>query len=326
MRNKKKTGNKILIILLVVLVAGGAVGYLSKGFKDLDYKNWFTSVEDDSSVDPNSDAAVVGVDNNGIDLKSIMSSDTTTKSFTYTISPTVHTGTVSYELTCPTGEVDPSEYYSIDLNTEVQQIDITLLKICNYQCSLKIYAIDDPTVNAVVTIDYQQRITNVSSTLNVVEGSPLTITNVVDKSGGSIFVDDSITSSSLEFNSTFISNVESLLGFGGQIFKGSKDSDEYVGLDNADSWLSGNYTSTDFLESIYHVVGYYQDRIVMPVKHYNRLIDQESEDVLSLFNGTAPVFNYTVTVNDEDYSTTFGLNIETIPVTGIDTSTDSIVF
>jgi len=329
MKNSKKKGNKILIVLLVAVVAGGAVGYLSKGFKDLDYKNWFNSAtsEEVTSLDSNSDTAVVGVVDNGITLNQTMSADTTTKSFTYTINPSIHTGSITYELTCSNTELNPSDYYSIVLDTDTQSVVITLVSICDFQCSLKLYSIDDPTINAIVSLDYQQRITDVSSNLVVVENTVFDVTNVVTKSRGSINVSTDVTAESLVFNDTFVSNVEALLNFD-DLDPRYGDGHDFVttGLTDAEYWLTNVFTGVDFLESITRSGIFTREDDQVNVDFERDLVDMNSVDVLALFDGVKPVFNYTAVVNGDDYTTQFGLNIDTVPITNIETSTSSIVF
>jgi len=327
MKNKKF--KSAFIWLLVGLVAVGAVGYLSQGFSDFDYKDWFTSEDDSSSVDSDSDEATVGVTENGITLTPLFADTTTTKSFTYSVDPSVHTGNISYSLTCTanTGIV-PTDYYSVALDTEAQKVSITLVAICDYQCEVTLYSVDDPDVNAVVTLDYQKRITSVTSTLNAVVGSPLSISNDIDVSGGSIAVSTSVTSYSFTFADSFVSSVEALLVFDLDPRLEITSNDSYIGLSDSDctGWLTNNYSAVDFLNSIYREAIFEGSDSGSTSTHYVNLIDQDSTSILSLFDGVIDVFTYSAVINGTTYTTDFGLVIDDIPITGIDPSSSSIVF
>jgi len=324
MRKGKGRFGTVLIVLLVALVGVGAVGFLSQGFKNLDYKDWFKNDDDSSTVDPNSDEATVGITENGITLKPLFADSTTTKSFSYTVDPSVHTGSISYSLTCSNTSTNPSDYYSVVLDTENQTVSITLVDICDYQCLIKLYSVDNPDVNAVVTLDYQQRILSVVSTLNAVEGSPLSIHDVVTKSKGSIAVSSAVTSSSLTFDADFVAAAQDLVSFTAVPLNNPVTTD--YGLDDASNWLTTNYSDTSFLGSIKEVVTG-TSTVTGSQKTYTKsLLDCQSTDILNLFDGTKPVFNYTAVVNGTEYKTDFALEINSIPITGIDPSTTSIVF
>jgi hypothetical protein len=318
MKNKKF--KSAFIWLLVGLVAVGAVGYLSQGFSDFDYKDWFTSEDDSSSVDSDSDEATVGVTENGITLTPLFADTTTTKSFTYSVDPSVHTGDISYSLTCTanTGIV-PTDYYSVALDTEAQKVSITLVAICDYQCEVTLYSVDDPDINAVVTLDYQKRITSVTSTLNAVVGSPLSISNDIDVSGGSIAVSTSVTSYSFTFADTFVTTVETILN-DACAYSGT---DYYYGLEDTDAagWLSTNYVVMDFLDSISYMCS-----VDGGGDHHTYLTRQDSDTILALFDGVTDVFTYSAVINGTTYTTDLGLVIDDIPITGIDPSSSSIVF
>ena len=325
---RKNTPKKILTWLLIGLVGFGAVGYLSDGFKDFNYKDWFTTSndEDNSVIDP--DNVEVGYVDNGITLTPKFADSSTigsVKSFTYSIDPFIHTGVITYSLTCSNVSIDPTDYYSVNLDTDNQEITITLLAICDYQCSLKLYAVDDPEVNAVVTLDYQQRISSVTSTLNVVEDSPLSISNAVVKTGGSISVSTAVTSSTFVFDSDFVTSVESKLDY---LFMKSGITDPittYTGLTNASYWLSTPYNSVDFLTSIGESrTG--KNGVGRTITLAYTFMDLSESDLGELFDGNTDVFNYTAVVNSVNYTTDFGLTIDSIPITGINTSTSSIVF
>jgi len=319
MKNKKF--KSAFIWLLVGLVAVGAVGYLSQGFRDFDYKDWFTSEDDSSSVDPNSDETTVGVTENGITLTPLFADNTTTKSFTYSVDPSVHTGDISYSLTCTanTGIV-PTDYYSVALDTEAKKVSITLVAICDYLCEVTLFSVDNPDVNAVVTLDYQKRITSVTSTLNAVVGSPLSISNDIAVSGGSIAVSTSVTSYSFTFADTFVTTVETILN-DACAYVGT---DYYYGLEDTDAagWLSTNYVVMDFLDSI----SYKCTVVDGGAEHYTYLTWQDSDTILALFDGVADVFTYSAVINGTTYTTDLGLIIDDIPITGIHPSSSSIVF
>lgn len=277
----------------------------------------------------------------GIRISSIKYSSTNygSQNVHFVIDPKVHTDEILYSLKYKDGTNIEDDVFDIVFKPDDGLIRITCLRPFTKQIILTLYAKSNSNVNASITIDFKERIT-VTPELNVVENTPLAISNNIESSGGSISVDKSVTSSSVKFSSQFITSAQEMLyARFEQLELCNPDTTyyfsietSYTGLDqtNCDYFFSNAYTPILFLESIKMDVSYsYQendDDTSYDVSSTYYLTDLLTEDFFAMFDGTNPIFDYTVVVNSTTYNAQFGLLISSININNIEITTPNICF
>jgi len=221
----------------------------------------------------------------------------------YSVKPDMYTEDITYSLSSSNTSLVVSNYYSVDLDTSEDQVTITNLSACGYTCYLKLYAVDDPDVNAVVTLDYQKRVSGVSAYFDGDE-SKVTFTSSVRYGIGSVSPSYSVEDESLTFNSTFVTKVKSILtptttttsSYSGLIYYGfSGDKSTYLNdfsLYSLTYNLYSKYTSQEIIRG-----SLVTSSVTKRLSSFSGTTDYEE-----LFLGYFPTFDYIGYVNGVSYS------------------------
>jgi hypothetical protein len=125
----------------------------------------------------------------------------------YSIEPSCSTAIPSYSLTCSNSGIDPTDYYTVSLDTSNKTCSVTNFAACAYQCELSIYSGD---VSASITLDYLKRVTGINAYFDGDE-SEVTFTSSVKYGTGSVSPSYSVEDESLTLNSTFVTNAKAIL-------------------------------------------------------------------------------------------------------------------
>jgi len=249
-------------------------------------------------------------DISNIDLK-VLNANATNGSyeFSYSITPTSASLVPGYVLTCTNTSIDPLDYYSVSIDGTNKTCKVTNLLPCNYQVKLKLYSGD---AEAYVNLDYKKRVTGINSYFYQ-DRQDIFFHSSVKYGTGSITPSYSIDDESISYDSTFVSNIKTLI-------KPVNDSTNtysniiYYGLDNqdADYWLGGDFDAVEFTNSIY--VKYrrsYMDTsdYVMHITNGTTYLYsfENNVDYEHYFNGQEIVFNYQGKVNGITYTSDIGL-------------------
>ena len=222
----------------------------------------------------------------------------------YSVKPDMYTEDITYSLSSSNTSLVVSNYYSVDLDTSEDQVTITNLSACGYTCYLKLYAVDDPDVNAVVTLDYQKRVSGGVSAYFDGDESKVTFTSSVRYGIGSVSPSYSVEDESLTFNSTFVTKVKSILtptttttsSYSGLIYYGfSGDKSTYLNdfsLYSLTYNLYSKYTSQEIIRG-----SLVTSSVTKRLSSFSGTTDYEE-----LFLGYFPTFDYIGYVNGVSYS------------------------
>ena len=173
-----------LVLGLVTLTLGlgvvGGLAYASKGFQNWDVKTWVKQVEeveptkkdDDKKTEVNVGEFDSNIVCHGMRLMALQSGTnndgTSYRTFGYTfnvLDPTITD--VSYSLKFVDGS-SCSEYVTCSIDSTTKTVTVNCLKAFPKQINLELYLDADPSISAVVKLDYEKRLTNVISKDNYV--------------------------------------------------------------------------------------------------------------------------------------------------------------
>ena len=398
MKKQVKTNMKSIIAVALasaILIGGTAsIGYFSKGFKDWNVKNWFTT---NDHVTSDNLATQLKVEN-GIKLKvKNLANDneqTTlgTQIIKYTVDPDFYTEKVLYKIAYSDSSNVEEGILKIVHNDASCEVIVTCLKVFTKQIVLTLYAENHANVNASINIDFVEKLTP-SFTLQAETGKPLGVNANVASTGGTITADKTVKNQKLVFNADFITKatnyiledalyintygyVKSNDGTSSNpdlVFDtyeeaktaGAKDITTYskaTKLKNADveTWKQyasinsylpftnfdyttiSNYSVDTFVKSLsasikINLYDYemYDDsgNGVWSDSNANRhflytmsLYKIKADHFKELFNGETTVFDYSCTINNKQYTSTFGLHLDEVNINGITADTTSIRF
>lgn len=398
MKKQVKTNMKSIIAVALasaILIGGTAsIGYFSKGFKDWDVKNWFTT---NDHVTSDNLATQLKVEN-GIKLKvKNLANDneqTTlgTQIIKYTVDPDFYTEKVLYKIAYSDSSNVEEGILKIVHNDASCEVIVTCLKVFTKQIVLTLYAENHANVNASINIDFVEKLTP-SFTLQAETGKPLGVNANVASTGGTITADKTVKNQKLVFNADFITKATNYIledalyintygyvkdndGSSSNpdlVFdtyeeakkagaKGMKTYSKATQLKNADveTWKQyasinsylpftnfdyttiSNYSVDTFVKSLsasikINLYDYemYDDsgNGVWSDSNGNRnflytmsLYKIKADHFKELFNGETTVFDYSCTINNKQYTSTFGLHINEVNINGISVDKTTIRF
>ena len=376
MKKQVKTNMKSIIAVALasaILIGGTAsIGYFSKGFKDWNVKNWFTTndhVKSDS-------LATQLKGENGIKLKVktlASASNYGSQVISYSVDPSFNTDTILYKVAYNDASSIEEGVLSIKHDNSNNQITITCLKAFTKQIVLTLYAESNENINASINIDFVEKITP-TFTLQAETGKQLKVNTNVATTGGSITVDKTIKEEKFTFNADFVTKVNNYMKEDSLIYylkhgllKKDSDgtiysfSDKYkfandhypdVALDYTDYYKDTTFDSILSSLSPSNITSYsteaFINAIYMNVNFtYVNIDDEEGNEgydvnykltakmplsgltsahFTELFNGETKVFDYSCTINNQKYTSSFGLKLDEINISNISVDKTSIRF
>lgn len=375
MKKQVKTNMKSIIAVALasaILIGGTAsIGYFSKGFKDWNVKNWFTTndhVKSDS-------LATQLKGENGIKLKVktlASASNYGSQVISYSVDPSFNTDTILYKVAYNDASSIEEGVLSIKHDNSNNQITITCLKAFTKQIILTLYAESNENINASINIDFVEKITP-TFTLQAETGKQLKVNTNVATTGGSITVDKIIKEEKFTFNADFVTKVNNYMKEDSLIYylnhvilKKDSDgtiysfSDKYkfandhypdVALDYTDYYKDTTFDSILSSSSLSSITSYsteaFINAIFMNVNFTYVNIDDEDNEVIDvnykltakmplsgltsahfteLFNGETKVFDYSCTINNQKYTSSFGLKLDKINISNISVGKTTIRF
>lgn len=376
MKKQVKTNMKSIIAVALasaILIGGTAsIGYFSKGFKDWNVKNWFTT--NDHVTSDNLATQLKGENGIKLKVKTLASaSNYGSQVISYSVDPSFNTDTILYKIEYNDASSIEEGVLSIKHDNSNNQITITCLKAFTKQIILTLYAESNENINASINIDFVEKITP-TFTLQAETGKQLKVNTNVATTGGSITVDKTIKEETFTFNAEFVTKVNSYMKEDSLIYFLShrflyKDSDtnyyladkylfandhypdvaldytDYYKDTTFDSILSSlspssitSFSTEAFLSSIYTNVNFtYVDAISTDGE--NEAIDYQknvtakmplsgltSAHFTELFNGETKVFDYSCTINNQKYTSSFGLKLDEINISNISVDKTTIRF
>ena len=391
----KKTNMKSIIAVALasaILIGGTAsIGYFSKGFKDWNVKNWFTT---NDHVTSDNLATQLKVEN-GIKLKVknlANEGETTlgTQIIKYTVDPDFYTEKVLYKIAYKDASNVEEGILKIVHNDASCEVIVTCLKVFTKQIVLTLYAENHANVNASINIDFVEKLTP-TFTLQAETGKSLGVNANVASTGGTISADKTVKNQKLVFNADFITKATNYIledalyintyGYVKQnedskpdivydTFEeaGYKASDtkqiyskatqlknadvetwkqyasinSYLPFTNFDYTTISSFSIDSFIKNLSATLkittmdyAYYDasgsnvysdvngnDSFLYTMSLYRIKADHFKE----LFNGETTVFDYSCTINNKQYTSTFGLHLDEVNINGITADTTSIRF
>lgn len=376
MKKQVKTNMKSIIAVALasaILIGGTAsIGYFSKGFKDWNVKNWFTT---NDHVTSDNLATQLKVEN-GIKLKvkNLASANNYgSQVISYSVDPSFNTDTILYKVAYNDASSIEEGVLSIKHDNSTKQITITCLKSFTKQIILTLYAESNENINASINIDFVEKLTP-TFTLQAETGKQLKVNTNVATTGGSITVDKTIKEEKFIFNANFITKVNSYMKedsldyFKKHVFLGKDENDDGVKYYLADAYVYADknhpdetkynnyfrettfdsilsslspssitsYSTEAFLNSIYtnvtfkyvdmsdngHDVMDYQKNVTAKMP----LSGLTSAHFTELFNGETKVFDYSCTINNQKYTSSFGLKLDKVNISNISVNKTTIRF
>lgn len=398
MKKQVKTNMKSIIAVALasaILIGGTAsIGYFSKGFKDWNVKNWFTT---NDHVTSDNLATQLKVEN-GIKLKvKNLANDneqTTlgTQIIKYTVDPDFYTEKVLYKIAYSDSSNVEEGILKIVHNDASCEVIVTCLKVFTKQIVLTLYAENHANVNASINIDFVEKLTP-TFTLQAETGKPLGVNANVASTGGTISADKTVKNQKLVFNADFITKATNYIledalyintygyvkdndgsssnpdlvfdtyeeakkaGAKGmttyskatqlknadvETWKQYASINSYLPFTNFDYTTISNYSVDTFVKSLsasikINLYDYemYDDsgNGVWNDSNGNRhflytmsLYRIKADHFKELFNGETTVFDYSCTINNKQYTSTFGLHLDEVNINGISVDKTTIRF
>ena len=213
MKKQVKTNMKSIIAVALasaILIGGTAsIGYFSKGFKDWNVKNWFTTndhVKSDSLA-----TQLKGENGIKLKVKNLASANNYgSQIISYSVDPSFNTDTILYKVAYNDASSIEEGVLSIKHDNSNNQITITCLKAFTKQIILTLYAESNENINASINIDFVEKLTP-TFTLQAETGKQLKVNTNVATTGGSITVDKTIKEETFTFNTDFVTKVNSYM-------------------------------------------------------------------------------------------------------------------
>ena len=398
MKKQVKTNVKSIIAVALasaILIGGTAsIGYFSKGFKDWNVKNWFTT---NDHVTSDNLATQLKVEN-GIKLKvKNLANDneqTTlgTQIIKYTVDPDFYTEKVLYKIAYSDSSNVEEGILKIVHNDASCELIVTCLKVFTKQIVLTLYAENHANVNASINIDFVEKLTP-TFTLQAETGKPLGVNANVASTGGTISADKTVKNQKLVFNADFITKATNYIledalyintyGYVKQNDGVSSDPDlvfdtyeeaktagaksmetyskatqlknadvetwkqyasinSYLPFTNFDYTTISNYSVDTFVKSLSASIKINLHDYVMyddsgngvwgdsnAKRHFlytMSLYKIKANHFKELFNGETTVFDYSCTINNKQYTSTFGLQLDEVNINGISVDKATIRF
>ena len=396
MKKQVKTNMKSIIAVALasaILIGGTAsIGYFSKGFKDWNVKNWFTT---NDHVTSDNLATQLKVEN-GIKLKvKNLANDneqTTlgTQIIKYTVDPDFYTEKVLYKIAYSDSSNVEEGILKIVHNDASCEVIVTCLKVFTKQIVLTLYAENHANVNASINIDFVEKLTP-SFTLQAETGKPLGVNANVASTGGTITADKTVKNQKLVFNADFITKATNYIledalyintygyvkeneGTNPDIVyetfeeAGYKASDtkqiyskatklknadvetwkQYASINSYSPFTNFDYTtiSSFSIDSFIKNLSATLKITAMDYDYYDAsggnvygdsngsrsflytmsLYKIKADHFKELFNGETIVFDYSCTINNKQYTSTFGLHLDEVNINGITADKTSIRF
>ena len=219
----------------------------------------------------------------------------------YSIEPSYSTAIPSYSLTCSNSGIDPTDYYTVSLDTSNKTCSVTNIAACAYQCELSIYSGD---VSASITLDYLKRVTGINAYCYESDDF-ITFNSLILYGVGTLSSSYSIENESLTFTDEFISLAKSILTPSESNV--SIPSIAYYGFDGDQSeYLVSGYEIYDLVYKIYctyKTVTYSPIGTRQYTSHTIRLSSYiDTDEYKDLFSGHYSLFDYIGYVNGVSYS------------------------
>ena len=398
MKKQVKTNMKSIIAVALasaILIGGTAsIGYFSKGFKDWNVKNWFTT---NDHVTSDNLATQLKIEN-GIKLQvKNLSNDneqTTlgTQIIKYTVNPDFYTEKVLYKIAYSDSSNVEEGILKIVHNDASCEVIVTCLKVFTKQIVLTLYAENHANVNASINIDFVEKLTP-TFTLQAETGKPLGVNANVASTGGTISADKTVKNQKLVFNADFITKATNYIledalyintygyvkdndgsssdpdlvfdtyeeakkaGAKGmktyskatqlknadvETWKQNASINSYLPFTNFDYTTISNYSVDTFVKSLSASIkiclhdyemyddsgnGVWNDMNAQRYFLYTMsLYKIKADHFKELFNGETTVFDYSCTINNKQYTSTFGLHLDEVNINGITADTNSIRF
>lgn len=398
MKKQVKTNMKSIIAVALasaILIGGTAsIGYFSKGFKDWNVKNWFTT---NDHVKSDNLATQLRVEN-GIKLKvKNLANDneqTTlgTQIIKYIVDPDFYTEKVLYKIAYSDSSNVEEGILKIVHNDASCEVIVTCLKVFTKQIVLTLYAENHANVNASINIDFVEKLTP-TFTLQAETGKPLGVNANVASTGGTISADKTVKNQKLVFNADFITKATNYIledalyintyGYVKQNEGGSSDPDlvfdtyeeakaagaksmetyskatqlknadvetwkqyakinSYLPFTNFDYTTISKFSVDSFVKSLSVSIkinlfdyimyddngnGVWGDSNAKRYFLYTMsLYKIKADHFKELFNGETTVFDYSCTINNKQYTSTFGLHLDEVNINGISVDKTTIRF
>lgn len=396
MKKQVKTNMKSIIAVALasaILIGGTAsIGYFSKGFKDWNVKNWFTT---NDHVTSDNLATQLKVEN-GIKLKvKNLANDneqTTlgTQIIKYTVDPDFYTEKVLYKIAYSDSSNVEEGILKIVHNDASCEVIVTCLKVFTKQIVLTLYAENHANVNASINIDFVEKLTP-SFTLQAETGKPLGVNANVASTGGTITADKTVKNQKLVFNADFITKATNYIledalyintygyvkenegtkpdivyetfeeaGYKAsdtkQIYSKAtqlKNADvetwkQYASINSYSPFTNFDYTtiSSFSIDSFIKNLSATLEITAMDYDYYDAsgsnvyggsngsrhflytmsLYKIKADHFKELFNGETTIFDYSCTINNKQYTSTFGLHLDEVNINGITADKTSIRF
>ena len=342
--SKKQTGKKTLKVALIGLAVLAGLGATACGgfFAGRDYQVK-QAEKDDNKLN-------VDIKENGISLKMAYKGATAEDPYgsyelTYTVTPAIYTDDIKAMLMYSDGSSVDSGTLALEHNPNTMKIIVHCKKAFRKTVTLKVYAQSNATVCATMTFDFREKITvDLPNAISLTEGAIPSITPQITSTGGTIAVDKNIKNVSYKWNAAFTDWVKKQTLKYYETYKaensfnmefGSASVKGLVGLADSDcaTFFSTKFNAYSFLStkgcSYTWTEMYSDDDSDDPWSTCNGtfyLGKANKQDFLAEFNGTAPIIDYSCSINGQTYTKTFGLNISAINVSKISLDSSNWVF
>ncbi len=267
-----------------------------------------------------------------------------TRTFTYTIDPSVNNDTINLKLV--DNENNDVSYNKTDdaltiVHTfSTQTITITCNKVFTKQLRLILSSTINPNVTAGITIDFVERLTCTPS-LSANKGEALKGSIKVETTGGSKTVDKTVTKEKYTFDDSFLSSLQDAFAESAhELEEKSGNHTNYtiyinnvkiygIDDDHINTLTSSSINHNNFIKTIYATYNWEEEDSDGPGDNGSDTIylyQISNSTFRTLFDGNTTVFKYSGVVNKVTYTATCGLLIDSIGATSIAPSIDSIEF
>ena len=147
---------------------------------------------------------------NGINIKQASSVSSTAKygaqMFTYSIYPERYVDTIEYSLKYEDGSNVPNNILVVNHDEPNKSFTIECHNVFTKSINLKLYSSFNNNVNATIKLDFLEKLSYDSNFVQN-EGKPLSISPVINSTGGTILVDKTITNEKYTWNKNFVNTL-----------------------------------------------------------------------------------------------------------------------
>lgn len=330
----KKKGRGLLLPIMGTLAALAAVGCAF-------YSGYALGGKVSESTSQSSDSVETDVitENMTLTIKKAASSTATygATDITYSVDTEAHSDTIEASLAFADGSTPEAGVLSFAHNRGTKTITVSCNGVFTQQAILTIYSSANANVNAKVTFNFREKVTEVTPSITVNEGLPISTAFDVKSTGGSITIDKSVSNVTLEFASGFLSKVTEgvdayceTLNWDDKYTYETYDAVSCSASKSASYWLSNSFTTKDFLASLQVTVndtfGSYgmddEDTTTLTYTAAMMTIEKFNE----VFDGSTAVFTLSGTVDGTVYSKDLGLSLTAPTVSSISANTGSYTF